>query len=153
MMSYYLIEYRLQDLIGVLQIMGSYRTYKMSVEEWEDKIENSPLSADRWKTVFKNHPEFFRENDKKLFSLMWRKGLPREENSSCHIALTGDQISSLVDTAIRLHSFAIEERKWSSEFDLSNSRWKQQIVLSSFTAFLAFSSAVLAAWIKFTPAG
>ncbi len=160
-MSHYLKENRIQDIIGVLQIMGSSRKYKMSVNDWVEKIENQPLSADTWDIVFKEHPEFFRENNKGLFSLMWRKGLPHMNNRSTRQTLSADQISSLMDTAIRFYSFAVEERrnknssedeerKWSSEFKLSKRRWKHQIWLSVFTAFLAFAGATLAAWIKFS---
>lgn len=158
-MSSYLEKNRLQDIIGALQIMGSYKKYKMPAEKWAEKIENPPLSANNWEKIFNDHPEFFRKNDKDLYSLMWRRGLPHDVESSYRVALTGDQISSLVDTAIRLHANALDDnrhessreegqRKWETEMKLSKSRWRQQMFLTSITAFLAFSGAVLAAWIK-----
>src|SRR5256885_413296 len=75
-MNPYLKTNRLQDVIAALQIMGSYRQYKMSAEQWKEKIENDPLSAETWSDVFKEHPEFFRENYNGLFSLMWERGCP-----------------------------------------------------------------------------
>lgn len=130
-MSPYLKSNRIQDIIGALQIMGSSRNYKMSVEDWKEKFEKDPLSAEKWQVVFKAHPEFFRENNKGLFSLMWRKGLPHVEDT--REPLTADQIKSLMDTALRFHSKALEERR--------DRRWWIPI----FAAVMAFVGAVLGA--------
>jgi hypothetical protein len=130
----YLQPNRLQDIIGALQIMGSYHNYKMPVEEWNKIIENDPLSAPTWRNVFKEHPEFFRENDKGLFSLMWRKGMPYEGNSRGPLA--ADQITALMETALQFHAKAREElreRKW----------W-----VPMFAALMAFAGAVLGAYVK-----
>jgi len=37
-MNPYLKPNRLQNIVAALQIMGSYRRYKMSIEEWKEKI-------------------------------------------------------------------------------------------------------------------
>ncbi len=146
-MSPYLKDYRIQDIVAALQITGSYKKYKMSAAEWEDKIENMPLSADNWECIFKEHLEFFRENNKGLFSLMWRRGLPHDEKGYRE-ALSTDQINILIDTANRFHSAASEGNKWSVEQIQNEKRWKQQMGLSVLTALLALVSATLAAWIK-----
>lgn len=137
-MSPYLEPMRLQDIVAALQIMGSYRKYKMSVEDWKEIIENNPVSANNWKDVFEDHPEFFRKNDKNLFSLMWRKGMPH--NDDTRASLSADQISALLEAALEFHTKALEERR--------DRRWWIPILAAVFAAVMAFTGAVLGAWLK-----
>lgn len=132
--SPYLKPNRLQDIIGALQIMGSYREYKMTIEEWKEIIENDPLSAESWRAVFTEHPEFFRKNDKDLFSLMWRKGMPHQGGSRA--PLSGDQTKALLDVALDFHSKAQEERR--------DRRWWIPIL----AAIMAFVGAVVGGYLK-----
>lgn len=133
-MSPYLKPHRLQDIVGALQIMGTYRDYKIPVEKWKEKIENNPLSAKSWDVVFTEHPEFFRKNDKGLFSLMWRKGMPDDEYS--HAPLSADQIAALLNAALQFHANAQEERR--------DRRWWIPLL----AAIMAFGGAVLGAFLK-----
>src|SRR5688572_4042946 len=134
----YLRPNRLQDIVAALQIMGSYRTYKMSVEAWKEKIENNPLSAPTWTEVFKEHPEFFRQNDLGLFSLMWRNGMPHSEDS--RVPLAGDQIMALMNTALQFHAKAHEEQR--------DKRWWMPILAAVFAAVLGFVGAVFGSYLK-----
>lgn len=133
-MSPYLKPNRLQDIIGALQIMGSYREYKMEIDDWKEIIENDPLSAQSWRNVFTEHPEFFRKNDKDLFSLMWRKGMPHQQNSRA--PLSGDQTKALLDVALEFHAKAQEDRR--------DKRWAIPIL----AAIIGFLGAVLGAFLK-----
>ena len=138
-MNPYLKDYRLQDVIAALQIMGSYHRYKMSVEDWTKKIENKPLSvaeSESWRDVFKAHPEFFRENEEHLFSLMWRKGMPHTADSKTREPLSGDQIMALMDTALQFHAKAKEEQR--------EKRWWLPLV----AAAMGFAGAVIGAYLK-----
>ena len=130
----YLKPYRLQDIVGALQIMGSYREYKLKVEDWKEIIENEPLSAENWRAVFTEHPEFFRRNDKDLFSLMWRKGMPHQDKSRA--PLSADQTTALLNAALDFHTKAQEERR--------DRRWWLLIL----AAVMAFIGAVLGALLK-----
>jgi hypothetical protein len=132
-MSPYLKPNRLQDIIGAIQVMGSYHEYKMSVDNWKEIIENNPLSADNWSIVFGEHPEFFRKNDKALFSLMWRKGMPHQQGSRA--PLSSDQTAALLDTALQFHTKAVEDRR--------EKRWWIPVVASVFAAITAFTGALV----------
>jgi hypothetical protein len=133
-MSPYLKANRLQDIIGALQIMGSYQPYKLSLEDWKMVFENPPISAKSWSEVFTEHPEFFRKNDEGLFSLMWRKAMPHQNTSRA--SLSADQTMALMDTALQFHAKAQEDRR--------DRRWWIPIV----AAIMAFAGAVLGAYLK-----
>ena len=132
----YLKTNRLQDIIAALQIMGSCDNYKMSIEKWNDIIDNKPLSDQSWEAVFKEHPEFFRENGKGLYSLMWRKGMPYKDKGDSREPLVAAQITALMETALQFHAKALEERR--------DRRWWVPI----FAAITAFIGAVLGAYLK-----
>lgn len=138
-MSPYLIPNRLQDIVGALQIMGSAKKYKRSSEEWADKIENAPLSAQSWDDIFKQHPEFFRDSGKgegkSNICIMWRKGLPHYPGTDERQPLDPSQIMALMDTAIQFYSQAQEEMK--------DKRWWFPIG----AMVLSFIGAVLGAYI------
>lgn len=138
-MSPYLKPYRLQDIIGVLQIMGSAKNYKRSAEGWSKIIENKPLSATSWEEIFREHPEFFRESGKNRFCIMWRKGLPQDKASGEHEPLSADQITALMDTALQFHAKAQDKRR--------EKRWWIPI----FAAIMAFAGAILGSYLKWLP--
>ena len=51
---------RLGDVIAAIQAMAVYKFYKLSFEEWADRISADKSQADKWKNLFIEHPEFFR---------------------------------------------------------------------------------------------
>jgi hypothetical protein len=128
---------RLADVIAAIQTMGSYRYYKLDFIGWSDRITGDESSANHWKKVFEEHPEFFRLDSKRQrASLVLRRQLPKRYDvdegitvSKAHYEglndagkarisrqpLAADQIEALIDVAINLHSRAAEQardRRW-----------------------------------------
>jgi hypothetical protein len=128
---------RLADVIAAVQAMGTYKFYKMTFDGWADRITADESKADYWKKIFEEHPEFFRlDTERKRASLVWRRQYPKrfhvdqerrlsiqeyeslsdeEKRRVSRDPLTPQDIKALVDTAINLHSRAIElqhERRW-----------------------------------------
>ena len=115
--------------------MGSYPWATREESRWQEKLD-SPLSADSWTIVFREHPEFFRINEEGGITLRWRHGYDRtfrvselREVSSTELdalpleqrqeltrkPLTEGQIETLLKTAIELHTRAVayaQERRW-----------------------------------------
>jgi hypothetical protein len=128
---------RLGDVIAAIQAMSTYKFYKLSFEAWADRISGTEERKDHWRTVFEQHPEFFRlDGRREKASLVWRRQYPRrfdvdqertlplneyeqlpDERKSrvSRVPLTPTDIKALIDTAINLHSRAVEhqrERRW-----------------------------------------
>ena len=128
---------RLADVIAAIQAMGTYKFYKLPFEGWADRITANKNQALYWKNVFEQHPEFFRlDSAREKASLVWRRQYPKrfhvdlekrlsveefkaltddQKNRVSRDPLTPGDIKALVDTAINLHSRALEsehERKW-----------------------------------------
>ena len=51
---------RLGDVIAAIQAMATYKFYKLTFAGWADRMSADESQADKWKTVFLEHPEFFR---------------------------------------------------------------------------------------------
>jgi len=129
-------ENRLSDVISAIQVMAVYKFYKLDFKGWADRICGDEAEAAHWKTLFKEHPEFFRLDQKReRASLVWRRTFPKNYNVDTEAAisvklaslseeererisrrpLTNEDISTLMNTAIHLHSKALEqkqERRW-----------------------------------------
>jgi hypothetical protein len=125
---------RLADVLAALQVMGAYTFASRKYEAWVENL-GQPVSAKEWKSIFAEHPEFFRVSGEWV-SLRWRHGYDRtyshehvrdlahdeiaalsEEQRSklTRRPLTSDQIEALMKTAIELHSREIahqQERRW-----------------------------------------
>lgn len=128
---------RLADVIAAIQVMGTYKFYKLGFSGWADRIEGKEDKFDYWKLIFEQHPEFFRlDSARNKASLVWRRNyqklydvdtetkISREKYNSLTIEqkdrisrtpLTNADISTLVSTAINLHSGEINHKK--------DSRW------------------------------
>lgn len=124
---------RLADVIAAIQVMGTYKFYKLSFTDWSDRITGDESKGDYWLTIFEEHPEFFRlDKGRTKASLVWRRNyqkrydvdkdiiITREEFDALtparlerisRIPLTNADISTLVNTAINLHSREIENKK------------------------------------------
>ncbi|MEM9383416.1 MAG: hypothetical protein AAGA68_00015 [Pseudomonadota bacterium] len=130
----YLREYRLQDIVGLLQFLGAYKEHQLSPEDWYSKLDYKPRSAATWAEVFRDHPEFFRVNDNGQVGLVWRKALPRVSTS--RQVLSEEQIGQLIAVALDFHSKARDR--------IRDSRWWIPIA----AALLAFLGALLGAMIR-----
>ena len=127
---------RLADVIAAIQVMGTYKVYKLTFEDWADRISGDRNQALHWRNVFEEHPEFFRLDSKRLCaSLVWRRqhqkswsidrqatlskdeilGLNGDFTRISRIPLGSDVIAKLMETAINLHARALEQssdRRW-----------------------------------------
>lgn len=77
--SPYLREHnRLGDVIAAIQAMATYKYYKLEHAEWADRLVADKTQADKWKTIFIEHPEFFRlDSAREKASLVWRRQFPK----------------------------------------------------------------------------
>lgn len=148
---------RLADVIAALQAMATYKFYKLDFAKWADRITGDEKQGDHWKTVFLEHPEFFRLDSKReKASLVARRQHQKRFDVDSQAILTteqfyaaanqdrisrtplnSDELSLLVNTAIELHSRAVAKAELS--------RWWIP-VLSGVLGFLgALAGAILAA--------
>ncbi|NML60709.1 N-carbamoyl-L-amino acid amidohydrolase [Massilia sp. RP-1-19] len=124
---------RLSDVIAAIQAMATYKFYKLSFEEWADRMSADKSQAGKWKVVFLEHPEFFRLDSARVrASLVWRRQFPKrydvdeervltaaeyrilpleQQARVSRVPLSPSDIKALVDTAVNLHSRALEHRK------------------------------------------
>jgi len=154
--SPYLVhEHRLADVIAAIQAMGTYKFYCLSFAEWGKRISGDEDTAEHWRKVFEEHPEFFRLGDgRNKASLVWRRQhrrlyhvdqgkqitrdkyrslSAREKQRVTRTPLTSSEVATLIDAAIHLHSRAMERKR--------ESRW--------WVGCLAgLIGVVLGAWIK-----
>lgn len=104
-MSYYKYpyiknNYRLADVIAAIQILGSYTWASREWDSWEKKLDK-PKSAENWKIVFQEHPEFFRVSkpdkisEKEWVSLRWRHGYDRNFDVEQGKELTKSELDEL----------------------------------------------------------
>jgi hypothetical protein len=57
---------RLADVIAAIQVMGTYKFYKLDFKGWADRISGQSSNADYWRIIFEEHPEFFRLDSGKM---------------------------------------------------------------------------------------
>jgi hypothetical protein len=159
--SPYLKPNRLGDVLAAIQTMAVYGRYRVSCATWADRISGDKEKARHWRTVFEEHPEFFRRSaNADNYSLALRRAHPRrfhrgnreilsdeeyealkdeEKKDISRAPLQEAQIRILTDIAINLHARAVDaHRDW---------RWWVAPVLSLFGSFvgaiLAFVAAAL----------
>jgi hypothetical protein len=149
MKSPYLTEEgRLGDVIAAIQAMAIYKCYKLDFEGWADRLSADKTRADHWKGVFENHPEFFRlDGQRAKASLVWRRQYPKrysvdtlaeisreqydglsdlQKTRISRLPLPASEIKTLIDTAINLHSRALDADKHQS--------WYKPIFLQALAA-------------------
>jgi hypothetical protein len=124
---------RLADVISAIQVMSTYKFYKLPFDGWADRISADSSRAGYWQRIFEQHPEFFRlDGQRQKASLVWRRQYPKrfqvdeervltkeeferlDESAKervSRVRLTPADIKTLVDTAINLHARALEEQK------------------------------------------
>lgn len=124
---------RLGDVIAAIQAMATYKFYKLSFVAWADRISADESQAEKWKSLFLEHPEFFRlDSMREKASLVWRRQFPKRYDVDTgkvlsnveyemlsleqklrisRVPLSSVDIKALIDTAVNLHSRALEHRK------------------------------------------
>ena len=124
---------RLGDVIAAIQAMATYKFYKLPFAGWADRMSADESQAAKWKALFIEHPEFFRlDSAKEKASLVWRRQFPKrydvdnervltnqeynaltneEKLRVSRVPLASADIKALVDTAVNLHSRALEHQK------------------------------------------
>lgn len=83
---------RLADLIAAIQVMGTYRFAVRRLDRWERRLGRTPLSADTWREVFTQHPEFFtviresspQQSGNPNAALVWRRSKERNFDTHAH---------------------------------------------------------------------
>lgn len=128
---------RLADVIAAIQAMSIYKFYKLDFAGWADRISGDPSQGEHWRQVFVEHPEFFRlDSARAKASLVARRQHPKNYNVDTRSyiekadfgalssekklrisrsPLRQDEIASLIQTAVELHSRALEQsrdRRW-----------------------------------------
>ena len=150
---------RLADVIAAIQAMSTYKFYKLPFEGWADRIVGDSTKGEYWRSVFEEHPEFFRlDGPRERASLVWRRQYPKrfhvdqgrllspeeyamlteaEKKRVSRAALTPADIKTLIDAAINLHSRAIERRR--------EGRWWVPLLSSAVGGLIG---ALLGVWFK-----
>ncbi|PKG73117.1 N-carbamoyl-L-amino acid amidohydrolase [Shewanella sp. GutCb] len=128
---------RLADVVAAIQVMATYKFYKMDFSGWAKRIEGDDSKGEYWKVIFEQHPEFFRlGGERKKASLVWRRNyqklynvdreekVTREEYQALtaeekkrfsRVPLSNSDISTLINTAINIQSGELDSKK--------DSRW------------------------------
>lgn len=124
---------RLGDVIAAIQAMATYRRYKLTHAEWADRIGADKTQKSKWQAILMAHPEFFRlDSAREKASLVWRRQFPKRYCAdTCQVISNGEyealseaqkrlisraplnsqDIKALIDTAVNLHSRAVEHQK------------------------------------------
>lgn len=130
-------DHRLADVIAAIQATATYKFYKLDFSEWADRICGDNTKGDHWREVFSEHPEFFRfDSARQKASLVLRRQRPKlynvdtekiwkkdeylalDDNAKLRFSrspLTSDEISTLIDVAINLHTRSAErarDKRW-----------------------------------------
>jgi hypothetical protein len=143
---------RLADVIAAIQAMSIYKFYKLDFAGWSDRISGDPGKGEHWKQVFVEHPEFFRlDTVRERASLIARRQHPKnydvdarkqiergeflamdssQKTRVSRSPLSQGEIASLIQTAVELHSRAMEQAK--------DRRWWLPVL----TAFIGAASGI-----------
>ncbi|AXS88629.1 hypothetical protein ACN5ZH_000305 [Pseudomonas aeruginosa] len=138
-------QHRLADLVAAIQVMGTYSYSARTIDSWAEILGQKPRSGSSWASIFNEHPEFFRvglEEDG-LHTLALRRAQPRVYNTQTgeeitvaqfkaipqgersHFSrrpLSSEQMLSLIDVAVKLHTQAAVRRQ--------ELRWWVSVVVS-----------------------
>jgi hypothetical protein len=160
----YRIRGRLADVIAAIQVMAAAKRPERKIKDWayEFDRDRDADTVDRWTSVFQDHREFFltyrrREDPDLKAALRWRyafktfdaesgkeytpeeiQALPDEQRRSLTTKpLSGEQIQTLLNTAIGLHTRAMEE--------LRESRWWIPVFAAILGFFGAMAGVILSA--------
>lgn len=126
---------RLGDVLAAIQVAATYKFYQLKFdgsEGWGLRITGDEANSERIKTVFAEHPEFFRIDGGGNGALVWRRqhqklfdvdgegeisrqafGKLSEEKQArvSRAPLAPPEIATLMDAAIELHAGALERQR------------------------------------------
>ena len=131
--SPYLKHNRLADVVAAIQFMSLNVRSSQSCEKWADGISGDKTRAAHWRTVFQDHPEFFRPSPDypDHYALIWRRASPRlfyrpegrmltqaeygaladpDKSNVSRARVPEDEVKTLIDIAIELHAKAREQQ-------------------------------------------
>lgn len=153
---------RLADVIAAIQVLGKYKFYKKDFAGWSYRITGSEANAAHWERVFREHPEFFRissDDDKaslvirrqhqKLFHVDKNREISKDDYRALsrddkervsRLPLTSGEIAALVNTAIEMHSRALENEK--------ESRWWLPVLTAVIAGSSGIAGTLLGAWLS-----
>jgi hypothetical protein len=156
----YLKRGRLADVIAAIQVMAAAERPERAIKDWAHELDRNrdAPTIERWTSVFREHREFFlvyeRPGEDRLkAALRWRyvfkiydsktgkeytpvekDAMPEEQRKTLTTKpLAGQEIETLLNTAIGLRARAMEERV--------AARWWVPLI----AAFLGFGGAILGA--------
>ena len=110
----YLKPNRLADVLALIQVLAFDEKAKRSVDGLESELQGKPKSAESWKDIVIEHPEFFRFNKKE-----YDTGGGDKANAIClivrHVSnapVSPDLAKKFFETAIQLHDKEKERSDW-----------------------------------------
>ncbi|UUQ64505.1 hypothetical protein NLK61_25395 [Pseudomonas fuscovaginae UPB0736] len=127
-------QHRLAEVVAAIQVMGTHVYSARTIGSWAEILGQNPKSASSWAAIFNEHPEFFRADLEEggLHTLASRRAQPRVYNTQTgeeitvaqfkaipqgersHFSrrpLSSEQILSLIDVAVKLHTQAAVRRQ------------------------------------------
>lgn len=138
--SPYLFDGRLADVLALIQFLSAYPDYDLEADKLRGKIARSPVSAEEWPDVLREHPEFFRESEHAGdFCLVLRRTKPKDAKRE-RPPLESDELALLMNTATFLQRHALETR-------MARRAWIP-VAVTVFAAIIAAVSAIFAAIIR-----
>lgn len=125
---------RLANVIAAIQVLGTYKFYKLDFSDWAERIEGDNSKGEYWKNIFIEHPEFFRINNTcTKASLVWRRNHPKRYNVDSEESITKEQfdhlkgskqmerisrsplsnedVKALINSAISLHNNELNQKR------------------------------------------
>ncbi|VTS06895.1 hypothetical protein [Tuwongella immobilis] len=107
----YLIDGRLEDVIALIQVLGLDEHTHRGESALLGSLKGPPSSAEKWATVARQHPEFFRIHDGRggeSIALIARHFRPDGEDGP---ALTMHNVNGLIESAIQIHHGQLQRRQ------------------------------------------
>ncbi len=103
---------RLEDVLSLLQVLALDDASHRSDGGLKNELSPVPVSADSWKDLAKDHPEFFRVAERKTYNIsLVTRHVSKE--SGKRPPLTPEHTQALLNTAIELHDRQIRRsQRW-----------------------------------------
>ncbi|MEQ9691790.1 MAG: hypothetical protein RLO48_18885 [Bauldia litoralis] len=139
-------------MIAAIQFMSMNERSSLDPADWAEGISGDRMKAGEWRSVFNEHPEFFRRSPsyEDQYALIWRRASPRlffrkegrmlsqlefnaladsDKGFVSRARVPDQEIKTLIDIAIELHAKAREQH--------TDWRWWVPIVASFFGSLIA----------------
>lgn len=113
---------RLADVLALIQVLALHAYRHRTEQGLTDALRDKPTSATSWVELAKEHPEFFRVDEKAKFSLslIATHVLPKDDEGNRK--LPDSFVTTLLQSAITLNNVELERRSW---------KWKVGVPLIS----------------------